>query len=51
MSVIITSSAYDVCVCGGGSGISCIYRLKSVGDIMEPCGTPMMISVCDGLPL
>ena len=30
---IATSSAYeDMCMCGGGSGMSCMYRLKSVGE-------------------
>ena len=27
-------------MCSGGGGISCKYRLKSVGLNTEPCGTP-----------
>lgn len=42
--VIVRSSAYDsACVFsnGSGCGISCMKRLKSVGDRMAPCGTPL----------
>ena len=39
-------------MCGGGSGMSCMYKLKSVGERTEPCGTPFgKSSVCDDLPL
>ena len=51
--VIVTSSAYEAMwMWGGGSGMSCMYRLKSVGDKTDPCGTPfVMLRVCDDLPL
>ena len=36
--VIVTLSAYeDVCMCGGGFEMSCMCRLKSVGESAEPC--------------
>ena len=49
----MTSSAYDdICMFGGGDGMSCMYRLKSVGERTEPCGTPFgILRVRDGLPL
>ena len=35
-----------------GMGMSCKYRLKSVGDRTEPCGTPFVkCFVVDDLPL
>jgi hypothetical protein len=43
VAVIVMSSAYDanctLCV-GVGVGISCMYRLNSVGERTEPCETP-----------
>ena len=52
VDVIVTSSAYeDVCMCDGGFEISCMYRLKSVGESTEPCGTPLvMLSAFDDFP-
>ena len=41
---MVTSSAYEailVFVCGAGDGMSCMYRLKRVGERTEPCGTPL----------
>ena len=36
----------------GGVGMSCMYRLKSVGLRTEPCGTPFgKFLVMDGTPL
>ena len=46
------SSAYEaMLVCCCGVGMSCMYRLKSVGERTEPCGTPFgKLRVCDDLP-
>lgn len=52
--LIVRSSAYDIrCVFGSvGRGMSCMKRLKSVGESTEPCGTPFVKRfVGDGLPL
>ena len=36
----------------GGVGVSCMYRLKSVGLSTEPCGTPLgKFLVLDETPL
>ena len=36
----------------GGGGMSCMYKLKSVGLRTEPCGTPFgNLLVMDGTPL
>ena len=42
--VIVMSSAYEaICIWGvGGEGMSCMYRLKSVGDNTDPWGTPLV---------
>ena len=42
--VIVMSSAYEaICIWGvGGVGMSCMYRLKSVGDSTDPWGTPFV---------
>lgn len=42
--VMVMSSAYDdMFISGeGGVGMSCKYRLKSVGDRADPCGTPLV---------
>ena len=50
----VRSSAYDIrCVFGSvGRGMSCMKRLKSVGESTEPCGPPFVkCFVGDGLPL
>ena len=41
---IVISSAYVMtCVLGCvGTGMSCVNRLKSVGERTEPCGTPIL---------
>jgi len=32
-----------MCVSGWmGSGMSCMYRLKRVGESTDPCGTPLV---------
>ena len=38
------SSAYDIMFVLGvvGVGMSCMYKLKSVGESTEPCGTPLV---------
>ena len=51
--IMVMSSAYViVCVLGcAGVGMSCVNRLKSVGERTEPCGTPFLnCRVVDGLP-
>lgn len=53
VDVMVTSSAYEAMLmyCGG-SGMSCMYRLNSVGDSTDPWGTPLVnLRVCDDLPL
>ena len=50
---IVISSAYVMtCVLGCvGTGMSCVNRLKSVGERTEPCGTPFLkCCVRDDLP-
>jgi len=50
----VRSSAYDMrCVFGSdGCGISCMKRLKRVGESTEPCGTPFVKCLAEeGLPL
>ena len=52
-AMIVMSSAYVMtCVLGCvGAGMSCVKRLKSVGERTEPCGTPFLkCCVRDGLP-
>ena len=40
-AVIVMSSAYVVsCTESGGSGMSEVYMLKSMGERTPPCGTP-----------
>ena len=54
MDIIVTSSACEVIMsmCGGSSGMSCMYKLNSVGDRTEPWGTPLgKFSICDDLQL
>ena len=35
-----------------GVGMSCVNRLKSVGEIVEPCGVPSLIErIIDVMPL
>ena len=53
MDMIDKSSAYEeMYMCSGGDGISCMYRLKSVGLKTEPCGTPFgKFLMMDDLPL
>ena len=35
-----------------GVGMSCVNRLKSVGEIVEPCGVPSLIDrVFEAVPL
>ena len=42
--IIVMSSAYEaICIWGVGDvGMSCMYRLKSVGDSTDPWGTPFV---------
>ena len=45
------SSAYDDILmsrCGGGVGMSCKYRLNSVGERTEPCGDSIGHVSCGG---
>ena len=32
-----------VCTCGGGCGMSAIYKLKRVGERTPPWGTPVLV--------
>ena len=48
------SSAYERIWVSGcvGTGMSCMYRLKSEGDRTDPCGTPFVKCwAMDSLPL
>ena len=38
----VISSAYKaICMLSGGCGMSFMNGLKSVGEMIEPCGTPL----------
>ena len=50
----VRSSAYDMryVFVSEGIGMSCMKRLKSVGESTEPCGTPFVkCLVVEGFPL
>ena len=53
IDMIVRSSAYDeMYMPFGGGGMSCMYRLKSVGLRTEPCGTPLgKFLILDDSPL
>ena len=53
MDIMVRSSAYDeMYMCSGGGGMSCMYKLKSVGLRTEPCGTPLgKFLILDDSPL
>ena len=53
IDIIDRSSAYEeMYMLFGGVGMSCMYKLKSVGLKTEPCGTPFgKFSVVDDTPL
>ena len=43
VDVMVMASAYVVSFTGAcGVGVSDVYMLKSVGDSMPPCGTPLL---------
>lgn len=43
--MIATSSAYEALyIFDGGVEMSCMYNLKSVGDMTDPCGTVQYVT-------
>ena len=53
IDMIDRSSAHEeMYILSGGSGMSCMYKLKSVGLRTEPCGTPLgKFLILDDSPL
>ena len=54
LEVMVMSSAYDDILMSAllGVGMSCMKRLKRVGDKTEPCGTPSRNGcILDGVSL